>query len=223
MRSCLKVALAPALMLALAACNGVPYVPSDATQYSTAEATKMIRVDYARRTLDVGFTPGQATLSEAEAVKLQGFLAAGGLDDSDRVTLGASPDDKLAIARLRQLTLLLRGYGVVVKTDAVPAAQPRNGHVTLEMARYVATPPACPQWGHTPQGDYTTETASNFGCADAANLALQIADPGDLLAGRGHGASDANPASLAIQRYRTDKQTPLIDTGLSPITGGASQ
>jgi pilus assembly protein CpaD len=194
-------------------------VPSDATQYSAAEAPKTIRVDYARRTLDVGFAAGKTTMSEAEAVKLQGFLAAGGLDDSDRVTLGAAPEDKLAEGRLRELALLLRGYGVVVKTDAAPSVKPRPGHVTLELARYVVTPPACPQWSRVPEADYTSTTGSNFGCSDATNLALQVADPGDLLAGRGHGAFDGAPASLAIQRYRTDKVTPLLDTGVSPISG----
>jgi pilus assembly protein CpaD len=210
-------ALIPVLLLALDAC-----VPSDATQYSAAETPKAIRVDYARRTLDLGFAAGRTTMSEAEAVKLQGFLAAGGLDDSDRVTLGAAPEDKLAQARLRELALLLRGYGVVVKTDAAPSVKPRPGHVTLELARYVVTPPACPQWGRVPQGDYTTTTGSNFGCADAVNLALQVADPGDLLAGRGHGAFDGAPASLAIQRYRTDKLAPLADTGVSPISGSTA-
>src|SRR5271168_786278 len=84
-------ALIPVLLLGLNGC-----IPSDATQYSAAEGSKTIRVDYARRTLDVGFAAGRTTMSEAEAVKLQGFLAAGGLDDSDRVALGAAPDDKLA-------------------------------------------------------------------------------------------------------------------------------
>jgi pilus assembly protein CpaD len=204
------------LALTLGACGG-----SDATQYSSTEASKAIHVDFARRTLDLGFVGGQASLSQTEAVKLHEFLAAGGLDDSDRVTLGASPDDKLAAARLRDLTLLLRGYGIVVREDAAPADKPRPGHVTLELARYIVTPPACPQWGRVPEADYTTTTSSNFGCADAANLALQVADPGDLLAGRGHGSFDAGPASLAIQRYRTDKVTPLLDTGVSPISGSS--
>ncbi|HVJ52020.1 MAG TPA: CpaD family pilus assembly lipoprotein [Aliidongia sp.] len=209
------IALVPILLLALDGC-----IASDATQYSAVEAPKAIRVDYARRTLDVGFEPGRATMTEAEAVKLQSFLAAGGLDDSDRVSLGAAPDDKLAQARLRELTLLLRGYGIVVRPDGAPAGLPRPGHVTVELARYVVTPPACPQWSRIARADFTTTSASNFGCADATNLALQVADPGDLLAGRGHGAFDGGPASAAIQRYRADKITPLIDTGVSPIAGG---
>jgi pilus assembly protein CpaD len=209
----------PALLSALTAC-----VSPNPNKWPLADTPAPISVDYAQRSLDLAFEPGRAAMSDAETAKLQGFLVDNGRDDGDRVSLSAAADDPLGATRIRQLTLLFRSYGIVVTSDAATVVTaPSRNHVAVEFARYVATPPACSRlaWG-TQSDPHATGGGRSYGCADTTNLAAQVADPGDLLAGRGHGTFEATPATLAVQRYRTDKVTPLVDSGASPIAGSAT-
>lgn len=60
--------------------------------------------------------------------------------------------------------------------------------------------PGCPSWNHEVGGEHEAQ-GSNFGCATSTNLAAMVADPADLLHGRG----DATPAEVgqrAIKAWR---------------------
>lgn len=82
----------------------------------------------------------------------------------------------------------------------------------IVVARHVATAPDCPDWTRSGAADFTTQVGSNFGCATAVNFTLMVADPGDLVRGRAAPAGEAEAATLGVQRYRTGKTLPLIDS-----------
>ena len=72
------------------------------------------------------------------------------------------------------------------------------------------TPPrVCGDWSRAPREDFSNRALPNFGCADAANLAAQLADPADLVRGRGTARQAGEAAARAVERYRTDTATPL--------------
>ncbi|MGD9895416.1 MAG: CpaD family pilus assembly lipoprotein, partial [Dehalococcoidia bacterium] len=60
--------------------------------------------------------------------------------------------------------------------------------------------------------NYSNTRHSNYGCADAHNLGIMVADPADLTRGQDEGSTDGTASVLGIQRYRTGKVTPLKDS-----------
>jgi len=76
----------------------------------------------------------------------------------------------------------------------------------------MVTLPPCPNWSQYPASDFTNLKSSNYGCANATNLGLMVANPADLAAGRTLEGADATPAVSGVTRYLTDK-VKLPDTG----------
>jgi len=195
--------------LALAGCT--PPV----SEWSEAEASKQIRVDYVRLQHDAAFTPGGADLAEGEADGLAAFLEQAEVAPEDHVLFQAASNDKLAAARIGQLTreLIQRGIGATTlppSATAIPA-----DHMTVVVERYVVTPPDCPNWSKPASGDHSNTLPSNFGCADATNLGLMVADPRDLILGRSLGPPRGDPALYGYSRYRIGKPRKPDTTGAS--------
>ena len=69
--------------------------------------------------------------------------------------------------------------------------------------------PGCPNWSRDPGFDPLNLPLSNLGCANAVNLGLMVADPGDLLPRRTLAPADATREAEAIVRYRTGKVTAI--------------
>ena len=65
--------------------------------------------------------------------------------------------------------------------------------------------PGCPDWTRDPGYDPLNLPLSNLGCANAVNLGLMVADPGDLATTLPTSPADGTREAEAIARYRTDK------------------
>ena len=90
------------------------------------------------------------------------------------------------------------------------------------VGRYAVTLPPCPNWSMPRANDFTNAPPSNFGCANAVNLGLMVASPGDLAQGRTLAAADGKPAAAAVDRYLADKVQPLsAETGFAVGQGGS--
>jgi pilus assembly protein CpaD len=186
------------LGLALAGCT--PPV----SEWSEAQASKQIRVDYVRLQHDAAFAPGGAELAAGEADSLAAFLTDADVAAEDRVFFQPASGDKLAAARIGQLTreLTPRGIGA---TALPPSSTLAADHMAVVVERYVVTPPDCPNWSKEATGDHSNTLPSNFGCADATNLSYMIADPRDLVIGRSMGPGRGDPALSGYARYRNGK------------------
>jgi pilus assembly protein CpaD len=94
--------------------------------------------------------------------------------------------------------------------------------------RYVVTPPDCPNWTKPASGDWSNTMPSNFGCADATNFSLMVADPRDMVMGRALGPPQGAPALYAYERYRGGKVKDPSATSASstyaaqPSSGGGA-
>lgn len=83
-----------------------------------------------------------------------------------------------------------------------------NAPVMLSFGRYEAQRIRCEPWSQTD----ARKTASNlspsrFGCAQNANLAAMVADPGDLLGDRTDKGRDAERVQVGVDKYRKDQVT----------------
>ncbi len=84
--------------------------------------------------------------------------------------------------------------------------------VEIITKRYIAAAPNCPDWTQPDAIGGQNVNGSNFGCATAAALAIQVADPRDLLRGRELGPAPGAHEVGGIVRYNTDNVKPLPDT-----------
>jgi len=214
----LVLAAVAGVAVSLAACG------DSQPEWSTAQASKQNRVSIAKQEHIVRFGHGSSQLTPDEAARLAKFLG----NQSDRSDSGAmiavgpsTGPSAVTIGRERTLrdALARRGYRAV---DIIHTGTDTGGinMATVAVSRHVVTTPRCPDFSKAPEYNYTNSAYSNFGCADAHNLGVMVADPADLARGRATGAGDGPQAVLGVQRYRTGKVTPLLDSDTQSSAGG---
>lgn len=141
-----------------------------------------------------GMLPGE------EAARLDGWFTGLGLEFGDTIYVSgdAPPQARSRVAQVVGRYGLLVANGMPVTTGAV---SPDMVRVVVERKR--ASVPGCPDWNKPSQPNYANTNIPNFGCGVNANLAMQVANPGDLLHGSPYAAAqDAQTAAKAIIMYR---------------------
>jgi pilus assembly protein CpaD len=197
------------LMLGLAAC---------VTEYSKSEAPDQLRVDGAESRREVAFATGSAYLTQGELRKLDAWVLSGSIRPADRVAVAAAGPPRLAEQRAAAVSRELLRYGIVTQTLALDAV-PATGAI-LSVGRYAVTLPTCPNWSQSLSYEFTNAFSSNYGCANAINLGLMVASPGDLVSGRSLTGADAQLAAEAVKRYLDDRVKRPPPTTASPFAGG---
>lgn len=95
------------------------------------------------------------------------------------------------------------------------AAQP----ITLSFTRYIADEVKCKSWTElNPQKTASNLPTENFGCANNANIAAMIVDPGDLIGVREDAPTSATREQVGVELYKTGK-IPAV----SATTSGGSK
>jgi pilus assembly protein CpaD len=155
-------------------------------------------------------------LPVAERARLRDWFDSLGLGYGDRVSVdtpyGSDPVRR-DVARVAAEYGLLLSEGAPVGPRAV-----EPGRVRVIVSRSTATVPGCP---FVDENQKASPTSLNYGCATNSNLAAMIADPGDLVLGRGGAAGDPATAAKAIKVYRDAK--PTGTQGLQSTNSRASQ
>jgi pilus assembly protein CpaD len=189
-----------------------------AAEYSKSEAPTDLRVDGAETRREIAFAAGSAALSPSEIRKINGWVLSGSIRPADRVAIAAGGPPALAKARAAAISQALLRWGIVASSQ--PLADVAANRAVVNVGRYAVTLPDCPNWTQSLSVEFTNAFTSNYGCADATNLGLMVASPGDLVSGREFTGIDAVPAINAVNRYQTDKITPPPQPTASPFSGG---
>jgi pilus biogenesis lipoprotein CpaD len=207
------------LITTLAACSSLDPPPS-----RPLPQPRLAAVESAHTVL---FATDRAVLSETEARSLDAFLSTlpDGRRSSARVIghadqrAGTAHNLELSRRRAATVARTLReaGIGRVAVTvtamgEAMATARPddvaglaRDRQVEVLVASSEVVLPGCPDWTRDPGFDPLNLPLSNLGCANAVNLGLMIADPGDLATSLPTSPADGTREAEAIARYRTDK------------------
>jgi pilus assembly protein CpaD len=176
------------------------------------ESPNPIQATRVSLTHTVHFAPGAGGLDPQETAALADFLAQSDAAAASSVLVlsasAASGDGR--VQRLAD-ALARQGFRPQVK----PAMDAPVDAVRLEVERYEASVPNCPNWSKPPGNDFANTLHSDFGCATATNLAAMVADPRDLVVGRTLGPAEGDPAVAALERYRAGKTTQPADQGAS--------
>ena len=219
------------LGLGLTACAPATMGPDPNLGWIEAGSPKAVEVDRAEYRHAVYFETDHARITGLEQDRLRAFLASVQPSSRDTIRLEGHADERatdlynveLAARRAESVNALLREQGFEDLTvtssafgEAVPAAAGtgpeswrQNRRVELVLERYLVTLPPCPDWSRQSGTDFANLPHSNFGCATQTNLGLMVAEPRDLVRGRGLAPADGVHQAEGIVRYRTGKVVEL--------------
>jgi pilus biogenesis lipoprotein CpaD len=219
------------LGLGLTACAPAAVGPHPNLGWIEAGSPKAVEVDRAEYRHAVYFETDHARISGLEQDRLLAFLASVQPSSRDTIRLEGHADERatdlynveLAARRAESVNALLREQGFDDLTvtssafgEAVPAVAgtgpeswQQNRRVELVLERYLVTLPPCPDWSRQSGTDFANLPHSNFGCATQTNLGLMVAEPRDLVRGRGLAPADGVHQAEGIVRYRTGKVVEL--------------
>jgi pilus assembly protein CpaD len=133
---------------------------------------------------------------EAGMAKLDVLLARHGARYGDRLVVAADTATRDTV----RARYVLSGIRVLpAPGDALEPGAP----IRATFVRLLVTPPACGDWSDGPKTLGDNRVASDWGCANEANLARMVADPNDLIAGRAPSpAYNAQADAVAVRAYR---------------------
>lgn len=186
----LLLALAPAVLIG--GCSGTKN-----RSLEPVHQPVVTRTDYV---FDVNADGGG--LAPGEPRRLGDWMDSLGLGYGDRIAIDDPNGDGLT-ARADVAAQAAR-FGLLLSNDApVTAAPVTPGTVRIVVSRTKATVPGCPDFSRTRQPEFESNTSSNHGCANNANLAAMIGNPLDLVRGApGSGVYDAAVGNRAIDVFR---------------------
>jgi len=125
---------------------------------------------------------------------------------------GTTAIDRLTLQRLEAVRIALadRGFASELATSEVArVAALDEGEIGLTVTKVMAILPDCDQ--PQPLEPDPPSFDAGFGCANANNLSVMVANPSDLVTGRELEPADGEAASLSIKRYRVHEIEPLAE------------
>jgi pilus assembly protein CpaD len=185
------------LALAVSACG---------TQNRGLESVQQPVVSRTDYVLDVN--AGGGGLDAREVGRVEGWFESLRIGYGDRVSVDLG-DGGYGSAARESVAAIAAKYGLLLTSTApITAGSVPAGNVRVIVSRSKATVPGCPDWSRPSEANFGSHNASNYGCAINGNLAAMVADPQDLVLGRGgDSASDASTSGKAIKSYRERKPT----------------
>ena len=184
----------------------------------------------------VRFPKGQTSLPAPERRAAVGFLNRRATEASDQVFVDFGVlHETTEIAADRRVTISevivaagLSPENVRVRANVRGVAE---NEINLTVRTYLVTLPGCPDFTSRAGRTFDNRPHSNWGCATATNLGLMVAEPSDLLRGRGDTHGDAAALVLSTQRYRAgetralviDETTTAETFAVQGTSGGGSQ
>lgn len=187
--------------LALAGCQTL----GEEWDWSSVPEHKEPRAELTQIQHSVGFDTGSAHLGSTEREKLTSFLQRNAVASGDRVfVIAGSGPENLAERRRQTVAAYLAHLSLLPKPRAGDFGfeQAAGNTVAVVVRRHIVTLPGCPDFTDAPGRTWNNTVSRNWGCANAINLGMMVADPGDLVQGRPGSLRDGEFAVLAIQRYR---------------------
>jgi pilus assembly protein CpaD len=188
--------LLPALLAsALAGCM-TPGAPLASRGVESVNVPVLAKSNFA---IDLA-APG-GVIAPAELARLNGWFQGLDLGYGDSIYV----DGAYADTARTQIAGLAGNYGMMVLPAApVTAGTIPSGMVRVVVSRTRAEVPGCPNWNQVSQPNFENKSMSNFGCGVNSDLAMQVANPEDLIHGRqGPAAVDAITGAKAIEMYRS--------------------
>lgn len=207
----LPVLLAVGFALALGACGNIQNGPLEAV---SIKQTHPITVDNQAASLMLHVAPDSVALSDDDIGRLRAFALRYRERGNGAMVMSipsGAPNRHAASRAAAEVETLLDSLAVgpnrlrLSHYRASGAAS--DAPLILSFTQYVAIPTPCGNWSADAAYGPNNTRSPNFGCATQNNLAVMLADPGDLVAPRGMTPADAQRRDVVLERYRLGETT----------------
>jgi pilus assembly protein CpaD len=158
-----------------------------------------------------GLTPAQ----RAQAIHFFRTYRGTG-SDAGRLAISVpsgSPNEVASVRALGDLRTIVRDAGIdeaSVNVRPYSGGRDASAPIKIAYARFVAEAPECGHWPDNLAHDRKNLPYANFGCATQRNLAVQIANPADLLGPRTMTPASAERRDNVHGRYVKGQSTPAL-------------
>lgn len=155
-----------------------------------------------------GLSPGQ----RAQAIDFFRRYRTSG-SDRGRLDIGVpsgAANEVAAVRALADLRVIVRDAGIAeadVSVRPYRAGRTATAPIKVSYARFVAEAPECGLWPDNLASDRANLPYANFGCATQRNLAVQVANPADLLGPRTVAPASAERRDTVYDKYIAGKVT----------------
>lgn len=171
--------------------------------------------------MSLSIPAGSRGLTQGQVAQVEGFLSRFRASDAGNSKLviavpQGGANEPAAMRAAGQLNGLIKEAGFAdnaVQVQPYGAGRGSSAPIRFSYMRYVAQGPDCGHWPANLAGDKRNLNYHNFGCAQQANLAAQIANPADLITPRTMDASDPERRAVVFDKYRQGK-SPASDKGV---------
>lgn len=207
-------------MLLLAACTTAWDMHGNNPQeyYSQHPVKNQVEMRHMTHTLPLSMNRDEA------AADLEAALADMSQAAVESVQIRLHPSQMKNEAKKSMLSRLFTGRGFPKRAVTFQSSpEVKSSEAEIHIAYAAVLSPRCPDWRASPITTYSNTPMSNFGCASVTNLGLQVADPRDLVKGRGDTTPDTERNLRVIREYRGgDEEGGSGDSGSSSGAGSAA-
>lgn len=208
-KTVLKTSLWLAAVAGLCACASAP-ASAPAGQAATETQTWAERVKVTPAPDEILLAAHATGLSDNQRAALQALVGRW-LQAEGRELVITAPSDAGAMAvQVRERLIFLGAPAAQVRIVGVDPALPREPVLRVGFVRYEAQVPKCGQAWESLSATRDNKAYDNFGCAVAANMAAQVANPEDLLRPRDMAPADAERRDTVMGKYRRGEVTSAV-------------
>ena len=173
------------------------------TTYKGALELPKNEVEVTNFSHSVNFADGSATLSDAEKAGLDNFVYSQGLGYGDQLVLDFASGDTAWGEKMAAVNNFLKTRGFWVKYATQSGSNSDVNSAALVVNRYSVITPDCVALGEESFVPGELWNNKTFGCVNAHNLGLMVANPQDLIEGQPDTLPATWSAVRAMQMYRS--------------------
>lgn len=203
-KTVLKTGLWLAALASLGACASTP---ASAPKAATETQTWAERVKVTPAPDEILLAVHATGLSDNQRAALQALVGRW-LDAEGRELVVTAPSNAGAMAvQVRERLIFLGAPAAQVRIVGADPAAARDPVLRVGFVRYEAQVPKCGQAWESLSATRDNTAYENFGCAVAANMAAQVANPEDLVGPRDMTPADAARRDTVMAKYRRGEIT----------------
>ncbi|MGD1935110.1 MAG: CpaD family pilus assembly protein [Candidatus Phaeomarinobacter sp.] len=207
----LPTLLAASLTLTVAACGNIQNGP---LQAASVKQTHPITVDSQSAALMLRVAPDSTSLSDDDVSRLKAYALRYRNRGNGPMVMSiptGAPNRGAASRAAAEVETLLDSLAIGPNSLRLShyraSGAASDAPLILSFSQYVATPSPCGNWSEDAAYNPNNTRSANFGCASQNNLAVMLADPGDLEAPRDMTPGDAQRRDVVLERYRLGETT----------------